>query len=84
MMRSSLPWKTREAAFKITDENNGLAKAVYQATLKLSLPCAIRRTGGLGMEWREAELRRPRPACAKPDLFHTGKFCVCVEGEYDV
>ena len=22
MMRSSLPWKTREAAFKITDENN--------------------------------------------------------------
>ncbi|CVI64776.1 hypothetical protein AGR9A_Lc80021 [Agrobacterium salinitolerans str. Hayward 0363] len=46
------------AAFKITDENNGLAKVVYQATLKLSVPRAIRRVpGGLGMECASGALR---------------------------
>jgi hypothetical protein len=46
------------AAFKITDENNGLAKAVYQATLKLSVPRAIRRVpGSLGMECAFEALR---------------------------
>jgi hypothetical protein len=43
MLLPRFSWQPRAAAFKITDENNGLAKAVYQATLKLSVPRAIRR-----------------------------------------
>lgn len=68
------------AAFKITDENNGLAKAVYQATLKLSVPREIRRVlGSLGMNVHPVRCRTMTGLRQASVVSHAGKFCVCVE-----